>query len=74
MNCWRFTPAIFEACRRIPPSPRNEFEITDAVQYVIDVLRHPFRAVTVCAPVLDLTSRKDITTIKPILSDIEVRL
>jgi glucose-1-phosphate thymidylyltransferase len=74
MNCWRFTPAIFEACRKIGPSPRNEFEVTDAVQYVIDVLRQPFRAVTVRAPVLDLTTRKDIATIKPILSGIEVKL
>jgi glucose-1-phosphate thymidylyltransferase len=74
MNCWRFTPAIFEACRKIAPSPRNEFEVTDAVQYVIDVLRLAFHAVTVRAPVLDLTSRQDIATIKPILSRIEVRL
>jgi glucose-1-phosphate thymidylyltransferase len=74
MNCWRFTPAIFEACRNIHPSPRNEFEVTDAAQYVIDVLRLPFHAVTIRAPVLDLTSRKDIATIKPILSGIEVRL
>jgi glucose-1-phosphate thymidylyltransferase len=74
MNCWRFTPAIFEACRKIGPSPRNEFEVTDAVQYVVDVLRQPFHAVTIRAPVLDLTSRKDIASIKPILSRIEVRL
>jgi dTDP-glucose pyrophosphorylase len=74
MNCWRFTPAIFEACRNIAPSPRNEYEVTDAVQYVIDVLRLDFHAVTVRAPVLDLTSRQDIATIKPFLSQIEVRL
>lgn len=74
MNCWRFTPAIFEACRKIPPSPRNEYELPDAVQYVIDVLGQPFRAVTLRAPVLDLTSRKDIATIKPFLSSVEVRL
>lgn len=74
MNCWRFTPAIFEACRKIAPSPRNEFEVTDAVQHVIDVLGLAFHAVTVRAPVLDLTSRQDIATIKPFLSGIEVRL
>jgi len=25
MNCWRFGPAVFEACRRIGPSPRGEY-------------------------------------------------
>ncbi len=74
MNCWRFTPAIFEACRKIGPSPRNEYELPDAVQYVIDMLRLPCRALTLRAPVLDLTSRRDITTIKPFLSHVEVRL
>jgi dTDP-glucose pyrophosphorylase len=74
MNCWRFTPAVFEACRNIRPSRRGEFEVTDAVQYVIDVLGQPFHAVTVRAPVLDLTSRRDITTIKPRLAGIKVQL
>jgi dTDP-glucose pyrophosphorylase len=74
MNCWRFTPEIFDACRNIRPSPRGEFEVTDAVQYVIDVLRRPFRAVTVRAPVLDLTSRKDVATIKPRLAGVKVQL
>jgi len=74
MNCWRFTPAIFQACRNIRPSPRNEYEVTDAVQYVVDVLRQSFRAVLIRAPVLDLTSRKDIASIKPLLSHVEVRL
>ena len=27
MNCWRFGPSIFTACRAIRPSPRGEFEI-----------------------------------------------
>jgi len=74
MNCWRFTPVIFEACRNILPSPRNEYELPDAVQYAVDELLQPFHAVTVRAPVLDLTSRKDIASIRPFLSRIEVRL
>jgi len=74
MNCWRFTPAVFEACRRIRPSPRGELELPDAVQYVIDVLRRPFHAVMVRAPVLDLTSRRDVATIKPKLAGIRVEL
>lgn len=47
MNCWRFGPTIFEACRAIPLSPRGELEIPNAVQHAIDVLGDPFRAVTV---------------------------
>jgi glucose-1-phosphate thymidylyltransferase len=74
MNCWRFGPAIFEACRNIRPSPRGEYEVTDAVQYVIDILGEPFHAVTVRAPVLDMTSRRDVTTIKEKLAGVEVRL
>jgi glucose-1-phosphate thymidylyltransferase len=74
MNCWRFGPPIFEACRKIRPSPRGELEVTDAVQYTIDVLREPFHAVTVRAPVLDLTSRQDVATIGPKLAGLQVTL
>jgi dTDP-glucose pyrophosphorylase len=74
MNCWRFGPPIFEACRNIRPSPRGELEIPDAVQYAIDVLGEPFHAVCVRAPVLDLTSRQDVATIGPKLAGVEVAL
>jgi len=74
MNCWRFGPSIFEACRKIKPSPRGEFEVTDAVQYAIDVLGESFRAVLVRAPVLDLTSRKDVASVAAKLADVEVKL
>ncbi len=74
MNCWRFHAAIFEACRNIRPSKRGEYELPDAVQYVIDVLAEPFETVTVRAPVLDLTSRKDVTTIAPKLAGVRVEL
>lgn len=74
MNCWRFTPAIFEACRKIPLSTRGELELTDAVQYTIDILKQPFRAVKVQAPVLDLTSRRDITAVAERLAGKEVHL
>ena len=43
MNCWRFGPSIFAACRAIRPSPRGEFEIPDAVQYAIGALGETFR-------------------------------
>ena len=74
MNCWRFGPSIFEACRKIPPSPRGEFEVTDAVQYTIDVLGEAFRTVLVRAPVLDLTSRQDIPLVAEKLAGVEVKL
>jgi glucose-1-phosphate thymidylyltransferase len=74
MNCWRFGPGIFEACRRIKPSPRGELEVTDAVQYVIDVLQEPFHVIQVRAPVLDLTSRQDIAAVAARLRGVEVRL
>jgi len=72
MNCWRFGPAIFQGCRAIGPSPRGELEITDAVQYAIDVLGEPFRVVKVRAPVLDLSSRRDVPAVKEKLAAVKV--
>jgi glucose-1-phosphate thymidylyltransferase len=74
MNCWRFGPSIFKACRAIGPSPRGEFEIPDAVQYAISTLGESFRALTIRAPVLDLTSRGDIAPVAAILAGTEARL
>jgi len=74
MNCWRFGPSIFTACRAIRPSPRGEFEIPDAVQYAVTRLGETFFAVTVRAAVLDLTSRSDVAPVAAILVGTEVRL
>jgi glucose-1-phosphate thymidylyltransferase len=74
MNCWRFTSSIFEACRRIKPSPRGEFEITDAVQFSIDRLGEIFRVLTFDSPVLDLSCRADIAPVSSRLAGGEVRL
>ena len=74
MNCWRFGPSIFDACRNIGPSSRGELEITDAVQYVIDVLGRPIRVARVRSPVLDLTSRQDVATVAEKLASVEVNL
>ena len=63
MNCWLFSPAIFEACSRIVPSERNELELTDAVQYAIDVLNEHFSAIQFHDAVLDLSSRSDIAPV-----------
>jgi dTDP-glucose pyrophosphorylase len=74
MNCWRFGPSIFAACRAIPPSPRGEFEITAAVQHAISELGEKFAAVLVRAPILDLTCREDIASVAALLPTSEVRL
>ncbi len=74
MNCYRFGPSIFWACRSIPRSPRGEFELTAAVQYAIDVLGEKFRVVPLHAPVLDLTGRRDIAALEARLAGMEVRL
>lgn len=74
MNCWRFGPRIFRACRAISPSPRNEFELTDAVQYSIDALGEKYRVLKIREAVLDLTSRNDIAAVKAVLEEKEVNL
>lgn len=67
MNCWRFTPNIFDACRKITPSPRNEYEVTDAAQYCIDQLGESFRVIKSNSPVLDLSSRQDVAPVTELL-------
>ncbi len=74
MNCWRFGPSIFEACRAIKPSPRGEFEIPDAVSHAMHVLGETFRALRVRLPVLDMTSRADIASVAALLADTKVTL
>ncbi len=74
MNCWRFGPAIFEACRAIGPSPRGELEITDAVQYATDRLGEQFSIVWCKAAVLDLSSRNDIGPVAARLAGVKVDL
>ena len=73
MNCWRFGPAIFAACRAIAPSPRGELELTDAVQYAIDH-GSSFDVIWCKAPVLDLSSRGDIAPVASRLAGKEVNL
>ena len=61
MNCWLFSPAIFEACSSIDMSERGELELTTAVQYAIDILGERFAALQFHEDaVLDLSSRSDI--------------
>lgn len=70
MNLWAVTPAIVDACRRVPVSPRGEFELPEAVGLA---LREgvPVRAVRLSAPVLDLSRRSDIAGVVDRLSSVE---
>jgi dTDP-glucose pyrophosphorylase len=74
MNCWSFGPSIFEAARRIEPSPRGELEITDAVRYAVSRLGVRFAVVPVAAAVLDLSVRTDIPSVARRLEGTNVRL
>lgn len=62
MNCWRFSPAIFEACRSVPVSPRGELELPMAVREAIaHGLR--FKVVRSREGVLDLSRRSDVAAV-----------
>jgi dTDP-glucose pyrophosphorylase len=74
MNCWRFEPSIFAACASIPPSPRGEYELTDAAQHAISRMNVVFHVVRARGLVLDLTSRSDIETVSKFLAGKEVNL
>ena len=73
MNAWVFTPAIFEACRRVTPSARGELELQDAVRIAIDDMGERIDVVRVAAGVLDLSSRGDIASVRERLRGVEAR-
>lgn len=68
MNAWLMPPAIFTACRAIAPSVRGEYEITAAVQYLIDEMGVSFAAIRSDEGVLDLSSRADIEAVSRLLA------
>ena len=72
VNCWRFPPAIFEACRRTPVSQRGELELPDAVGKAMNDLGVRFRVVRCSDGVLDLSSRADVANVARRLSGITV--
>lgn len=73
MNCWRFAPAIFEACRGLAPSARGELEITDAVNVLL-ARGHRFETLTSEEGVLDLSRRGDIRAVLDALRGVAVDL
>jgi dTDP-glucose pyrophosphorylase len=74
MNCWRFSPGIFQACRESEVSPRGELELPRAVEYAIVTLGQRFRAVPCKEGVLDLSTRADIEPVTAFFKGIEVLL
>ena len=74
MNCWRFGPAIFQACRSIVPSARGELELPDAVEYSMARMGEHYRVVRSEEAVFDLSSRADIARVTRQLEGITVRL
>ncbi len=73
MNAWLFTPVIFDACRRVTPSPRGELELQDAVRIAIEEMGERIDVVRVAAGVLDLSSRGDIASVRERLAGVEAR-
>ncbi len=71
MNLWRFEPAIFAACRDVPPSSRGEVELPQAVDLAA---RQGMRlvAVRLAAGVLDLSRQADIAAVAEVLAAREV--
>jgi glucose-1-phosphate thymidylyltransferase len=73
MNLYRFTPAVFDACRAIEPDPeRGELELTSAVGKLIQWDEVEVRAVFSRGGVLDLTARADIATVERALEGREL--
>jgi glucose-1-phosphate thymidylyltransferase len=74
MNCWLFTPEIFEACRRVPVSARGELELPQAVELGIREMGMRFQAVRVSEAVLDMSSRGDIAFVADRLKGTRISL
>ncbi len=70
MNLWAVTPAIVDACRRVPQSARGEFELPEAVGLALRA-GVPVRAICMRAPVLDLSRRSDIAGVVDRLSSLD---
>jgi dTDP-glucose pyrophosphorylase len=74
LNCWLFTAEIFRACREVPVSVRGEYELPQAVHWAIDKLGMRVEVVRMREPVLDMSSRADISSVAERLRGVRVEL
>jgi glucose-1-phosphate thymidylyltransferase len=74
MNCWLLTPAIFDACRRVPPSVRGELELPLAIQWALDHMQMRISVLPATAAVLDLSHRGDVAAVAARLRGTRVEL
>ncbi len=65
-SLYRFTPAIFPIIEKLPPSPRGEYEITDAINQVAKT--EPVEVAVLEDRWLDLTAPSDIPKIEAALT------
>lgn len=73
MNVWAITPALVDACARVPRSARGEFELPEAVGLAIsEGVR--VRAFPLSAAVLDLSHRTDVISVQAHLATITPNL
>jgi glucose-1-phosphate thymidylyltransferase len=73
MNLWRFTPAIFSACRGLAASPRGELELQDAVRRSQREGGLSYQALRSSDAVLDLSGQADIAAVGAGLAAMEAR-
>ena len=72
MNCWLFDSRIFDVCRKVRMSPRGELELPRAVQMAIDDMGMKFNVILMSAPVLDMSTRADISRVEARLRGVTV--
>lgn len=70
MNCWRITPDIVDACRRVAISARGEYELPEAVALAVSE-GVSVQALCISAPVLDLSQRTDIADVAARLAHVD---
>src|SRR5271165_7096300 len=73
MNCWRFGPDIFAACRDVQLTPRGEYELPLAVKLAFQ-RGMKLKTKVSCSGVLDLSRRSDIAAVAERLRNVRVSL